>query len=89
MLTNDIGDLVLNQAREILGKEGLTLEDDFFDAGGDSIVGMHFVGRVGRLLSLPVRTTLLFGNPVLRDFAAEVAALRQLQSMSSEGVAKS
>lgn len=84
MTENDIEAIVLEQARSILDRDGLTLDDDFFDSGGDSVVGMHFVGRVGRLLGLPIRTTLLFGNPVLRDFAAEVAAV-QKRHADSEG----
>jgi hypothetical protein len=38
---------------------------------------MHFVGRIGRSVDLPVRMTLLFVHPVLRDLAAEVEALMQ------------
>ena len=84
MPVNDIEAIVLEQARSILDRDSLTLDDDFFDAGGDSVVGMHFVGRVGRLLGLPIRTTLLFGHPVLRDFGAEVAAVRKRHAEPGE-----
>jgi len=85
MPVNDIEATVLDQAKGILDREDLTLDDDFFDVGGDSVVGMHFVGRVGRALGLPIRTTLLFANPVLRDFVTEVAAVHKRHTETSEG----
>lgn len=72
----EIESLVLEQAKAVLDDAAVDLDDDFFEVGGDSVLGMHFVGRVGRALDVPVRTTLLFGSPVLRNFAAGVAALR-------------
>ncbi len=85
MAENDIETTVLEQAQGILDRQGLTLDDDFFDVGGDSVVGMHFVGRVGRMLGLPIRTTLLFANPVLRDFVTEVAAVQKRHAEIGEG----
>jgi phosphopantetheine binding protein len=82
---NQIDTIVLEQAKDILGKADLSLADDFFDVGGDSVAGMHFVGRVGRQLGLPIRTTLLFGSPVLADFAAGVAAVQQRHT-AADGV---
>ncbi|MFD7921593.1 phosphopantetheine-binding protein [Streptomyces sp. NPDC059740] len=73
----NVQDTVLEHAQKILDRDDVTLDDDFFEVGGDSLVGMHFVGRVGRAVDLPVRMTLLFSYPVLRDFAAEVEALRK------------
>lgn len=73
----DVQTIVLEHAQSILDRDDITLDDDFFEVGGDSLVGMHFVGRVGRTVDLPVRMTLLFVHTVLRDFAAEVEALRK------------
>jgi acyl carrier protein len=73
----DVQATVLEIAQQMLDRDDLTLDDDFFEMGGDSLVGMHFVGRIGRSVDLPVRMTLLFVHPVLRDFAAEVEALMQ------------
>jgi hypothetical protein len=80
MEMNEIETVVLDQAKSVLGNDTLELTDDFFDAGGDSVAGMHYVGRVGRLLGLPIRTTLLFGSPVLADFAAGVAKVQRRQA---------
>lgn len=81
----DVQTTVLHIAQQILDRDDLTLDDDFFEAGGDSLVGMHFVGRVGRSIDLPVRMTLLFVHPVLGDFAAEVGAMLRRQVEASDG----
>jgi acyl carrier protein len=75
----DVESTVLEYAQQLLDRDDLTLDDDFFEMGGDSLIGMHLVGRVGRAVDLPVRMTLLFVHPVLRDFAVEVEALRRQQ----------
>ncbi|GAA5198352.1 hypothetical protein GCM10023322_71510 [Rugosimonospora acidiphila] len=79
---NEIEAIVLEQARDLLG-DGISLSDDFFNVGGDSVTGMHFVGRVGRRLDLPIRTTLLFANSVLADFADGVAAVQRRQAAAT------
>lgn len=81
MVELDVQAVVLKHAQEILDREDITLDDDFFAVGGDSIVGMRFVGRVGRSVEVAVRMTLLFRLPVLRDFAVEVETLvRQVEA---------
>jgi acyl carrier protein len=81
----DIQATVLEIAQQILDRDDLTLDNDFFEVGGDSLAGMHFIGRVGRSVDLPVRMTLLLVHPVLRDFAAEVEALMQRHVETSNG----
>jgi aryl carrier-like protein len=73
----DVTSLVLSCARDLLEQPDLTVGDDFFSAGGDSIVAMHFVGQLARQTGLRLRTSLLFANPVLRDFVKEVELMRQ------------
>lgn len=81
----DVQTTVLEHAQQLLDRDDLTLDDDFFEMGGDSLVGMHFVGRVGRAVDLPVRMTLLFVHPVLRDFAAEVEVLLRQHLATTDG----
>ena len=72
----DMTSLVLSYTRELLGCEDITIDDDFFSAGGDSIVAMHLVGQLARRTGLRLRTSLLFANPVLREFVSEAEMLR-------------
>lgn len=72
----DMTSLVLSYARDLLDREDITIDDDFFSAGGDSIVAMHLVGQLARRTGLRLRTSLLFANPVLCDFVMEAELLR-------------
>ncbi|MEU7790181.1 phosphopantetheine-binding protein [Amycolatopsis sp. NPDC049159] len=69
---HDLTALTLRTASELLESEDLSLEDDFFSAGGDSLLAMHLVGRLARATGQRLRVSLLLENPVLADFAAAI-----------------
>ncbi|MGA4844095.1 phosphopantetheine-binding protein [Streptomyces sp. G45] len=68
--------LVLTLARELLERPDVTLDDDFFTVGGDSISAMHLVGRISRQTGLRLRVSWVYATPVLRDLAAAVEQAR-------------
>jgi aryl carrier-like protein len=68
--------LVLELARELLDRPDLTLDEDFFSAGGDSITAMHLIGRLSRQTGLRLRVAQIFANSTLRDLAASVEQVR-------------
>ncbi len=68
--------LVLDLAQELLDRPDVTLDEDFFSAGGDSITAMHLIGRLARQTGLRLRVSQIFANPTLRDFAASVEQVR-------------
>lgn len=71
--SGDIPALVLGLAGEVLGRDGLGLDDEFFAVGGDSVLAMHLVGRAARATGLRLRVRMLIDNPSLGAFAARVA----------------
>jgi aryl carrier-like protein len=73
----DVPALVIATASDLLGDADLSPATDFFSAGGDSMIAMHLVSRLARATGLRLRVRLLIANPVLGDFAAEVAALAE------------
>lgn len=81
----DVTALVMDEARNLLDRDDLDLSDDFFEVGGDSLIGMHFVARIGRAVGAPVRMTLLFSNPRLGEFASAVAAARGTTTAGDAG----
>jgi amino acid adenylation domain-containing protein len=58
--------------REVLGRPGVTPEDDFFALGGDSILAMRLLGRLEEELGLPVPLAVVFQSPTLRETADAV-----------------
>jgi aryl carrier-like protein len=67
--------VVLNLVRELLERPDIAIDDDFFSAGGDSILGMYLIGELASRTGLRLRVSLLFANPVLRDFCSQVEVL--------------
>ncbi|GGO99413.1 hypothetical protein GCM10012280_65790 [Wenjunlia tyrosinilytica] len=75
--------LVLELARELLDRPDLTMDEDFFSAGGDSITAMHLIGRLARQTGLRLRVAQIFANPTLRDLAASVEQVRATAEQAS------
>ncbi|CAA9276524.1 MAG: Polyketide synthase modules and related proteins, partial [uncultured Corynebacteriales bacterium] len=57
---------------EVLGTPEVFASDDFFALGGHSFAAVRVVGRLRDALGVPVPARLLFDNPCLADFAAEL-----------------
>ncbi|HYW07521.1 MAG TPA: amino acid adenylation domain-containing protein, partial [Longimicrobium sp.] len=59
---------------EVLGVERVGRGDNFFDAGGHSLLAVQVVSRVWQVLDVQVEPGDLFLRPVLADFAAGLAS---------------
>jgi amino acid adenylation domain-containing protein len=59
--------------RQVLGKDRIGAQDNFFDLGGDSLLTLQVVGRSARA-GLAVTPQLVFTFPVLADLAAAAVA---------------
>ncbi|MGW2317437.1 acyl carrier protein [Streptomyces sp. NPDC001680] len=73
---DDVSALVVSLANELLERTDVALDEDFFSAGGDSVLAMHLVGHLSRRTGLRLRVALLFSHPVLRDFTEQVERAR-------------
>ncbi|MGY4174137.1 AMP-binding protein [Bradyrhizobium sp. USDA 4529] len=60
--------------RRLLKNEAVTVDDDFFASGGDSLLAMEMLIEVERLVGYPVPETIMFGAETVRQFAARVSA---------------
>ncbi|OXM59355.1 non-ribosomal peptide synthetase [Amycolatopsis vastitatis] len=66
------GELVahtLRLFREVLGRADVLSQDDFFSAGGNSILAMKVSGRLARETGRPVLVTDLYRNPTAESLA--------------------
>ncbi|MFF2045152.1 amino acid adenylation domain-containing protein [Kitasatospora sp. NPDC058170] len=54
--------------------ESVSLEDEFFSAGGNSLVAVALVNRVNREFGTGLPLQVLFGSPRLADLAARIDA---------------
>jgi oxalate---CoA ligase len=59
--------------RRLLKSEAVTVDHDFFAAGGDSLLAMEMLIEVERLVGHPVPETILFGAETIRQLAPKIA----------------
>jgi hypothetical protein len=57
---------------ELLGRERIGVEDDFFQLGGHSLLAVRAVSRMRAAFHLDLSVRLLFDTPRLRDLAAAI-----------------
>ncbi|MER5642218.1 non-ribosomal peptide synthetase [Kitasatospora sp. NPDC002227] len=59
---------------EVLGRDRISADDNFFALGGHSLVALRVIGRLKRELGLAVRTKEVYQHPQLRELAEYVEA---------------
>lgn len=64
---------------ELLGVERVSLEDNFFALGGDSILVTIMALQVEEALGFMISADLVFDHPTLEGFAAAVTKEASLQ----------
>ncbi len=72
--------------QEILGKENISIKDNFFDLGGHSLKATRLASYIHKLFDAPVTLEDLFVNPVLEDQAALIDGSEKKVFVSIEPV---
>ena len=62
---NDLEQQLVDLWKEILNLERLSINDNFFDLGGDSILGAIFVNRLEKILDQQIYVITLFEAPTI------------------------
>jgi acyl-CoA synthetase (AMP-forming)/AMP-acid ligase II/thioesterase domain-containing protein len=61
--------------RRLLKSDTVTLDDDFFASGGDSLLAMEMLIQLEQLISQPIPETILFGAETIRKLVQEIDGL--------------
>ncbi len=62
---------------ELLGRDDIGGDDDFFDLGGHSLMAMAMAARLGAWLGTPVSVQTIFEAPTIRSMAARLGTAQR------------
>lgn len=72
----DVPSLVTQYLSDLLETESpVTLDDDFFDIGGDSFAAVDFTTFVSGVINRHTSVKLIYDAPLLRNYIAALNAL--------------
>lgn len=69
---------------EVLGRDGISADDDFFALGGHSLMALRLVARLKKNLRLVVPVKEVYRHPRVQDLAEYVAELAEVAPRSTQ-----
>jgi acyl carrier protein len=87
---NDAESALLEIVRELLKNDEIGLDDDFFLAGGHSLLGTQLVIRARKAFGVKIALRDLFETGTVRKLAARVEELvmQELDSMNEDDIVR-
>jgi acyl-CoA synthetase (AMP-forming)/AMP-acid ligase II len=68
----DVEKVVMGVWAELLGTERLSIHDNFFSLGGDSLIAHQIISRLRRALQVELPVRIIFEAPTVASFVARV-----------------
>ncbi|GHG50602.1 non-ribosomal peptide synthetase [Streptomyces griseocarneus] len=75
-LDGEIEELIAGVWAEVLGRDDIHPDDDFFALGGHSLVALRVVSRLKKRIGVVMPTKDIYRHPRLRDLAGHAESLR-------------
>jgi acyl carrier protein len=72
MTEEDLQATLLTMWKRMLKSDDVSLDDDFFEKGGDSLLAMDVSLELQKLVGRPLPESLLFESPTIRELAKRV-----------------
>ncbi|QTA91519.1 type I polyketide synthase [Desulfonema magnum] len=76
---NDIHEDLVRIWQEVLGISRIGIHDDFFELGGDSLIGTQIISRLREAFDLELSPGTLFENPTIASLATLIKMTRVLE----------
>jgi phthiocerol/phenolphthiocerol synthesis type-I polyketide synthase E len=67
--SNEVEQVIVNVWQEILGIDQLGIHDNFFDLGGNSLIGLKLISRLKKELNIDIPVVALFEGPTVSALA--------------------
>lgn len=77
--TNKEEETILAIWEEILGNDKISVKDNFFDLGGNSIKAIKILHKINQEFMTDINLRSLFNNPTIQNIAAQIIISRQQQ----------
>jgi acyl transferase domain-containing protein len=71
--SNEVEHAVVRVWQDLLGIEKLGIHDNFFDLGGNSLIGLKVIGRLKKELSINISVVALFEGPTVSALAKTIS----------------
>jgi acyl transferase domain-containing protein/thioesterase domain-containing protein len=78
--TEELEGAIAGWWRELLGVEGIGLDDDFFSLGGHSLIGVRLFAKIKKAYQVDLELALLFEARTVRQLADTIRKARQPES---------
>jgi acyl-CoA synthetase (AMP-forming)/AMP-acid ligase II/acyl carrier protein len=83
--SNELEEAITGIFSEVLGIEKISVADNFFALGGDSLSGTRVVVRISANLNIQLVNVVLFQKPTVAELAQEVVRLKEIAEATSIG----
>ena len=80
---NDLEQVLTELWCEVLMIEGFGINDDFFELGGNSLLGTQLLARIRDTLNVELPLRSLFEKPTVAGLAADVEEIRRSEQISA------
>jgi acyl carrier protein len=77
---NEIEQTLLKMWQELLGKEKISIKDNFFAIGGHSLKATKLVSQISKEFGVKLPLPVLFSNPTIEHLASEIEKTRLVNS---------
>lgn len=83
---NDIEQKLSEIWQDLIGLEQVGVHDNFFDLGGDSLIGIQLISRIRKELQVEVPANYVFQSPSVAELAVVVEEfiIRELEELSED-----
>ncbi|GER91693.1 hypothetical protein KDW_58550 [Dictyobacter vulcani] len=79
--TNPVQELLLEIWQQVLGRQQITIHDNFFEVGGHSLLATQLVSRIRNLMNVDIPLRVLFEAPTIAQLAHYVQDQRSDQAV--------
>ena len=85
---NDIDKTIVTLLKDLLNTDNISINDSFFDLGGDSLSAISFTNTISHKLNVTVTVSNVFNYPIIKDLSDYISSLTKIEETSIKPAAK-